>query len=85
MDAYIEQLGTHRLLTISYRRSLVQTHRSLILEFSSDLVNWHSDPEDGSMTKVIGTPVNNGDETVQLLYRTPLSNQDKIFARLRVE
>jgi len=39
------------------------------------------------MTKVIGTPVNNGDETetVQLLYRTPLSNQDKIFARLRVE
>ena len=87
VDAYIEQLGTHRLLTISYRRSLLQTHRSLILEFSSDLVNWHSDPEDGFMTKVIGTPVNNGDETetVQLLYRTPLSNQDKIFARLRVE
>ena len=87
VNAYTERLGTHRLLTISYRRSLIQKHRKLVLEFSSDLVTWTPDPEDGSLTEATGTPVDNGDNTerVELLFRTPLSSQDKLFARLMVK
>jgi hypothetical protein len=86
VNAFVERVGNYRLLTISYRRPRVMNYPGLTVEFSADMVTWVEDPKDGSMTDSLGMPLDNGNETetVNLRFRTPLSGEDELFARISV-
>lgn len=86
VNAFVEQVGNHRFLTIYYRRSRSIYHLSLTVEFSENMVAWVTESEDNSMINLPGALKDNGDGTdwVLLRYPIPLSNLDKIFARINV-